>query len=245
VEQAVYAVEAQVEADHWWFVGRRALFANEIRKAGIPLQATVLDVGTGTGSNLRLLRDLGFRAVVGVDPSAEAARYCNMKGLGPVEQGDIRSIRFADASFDLVLATDVIEHVEDDRQALAQLHRLLRPGGAVLLTVPAFPSLWGLQDDVSHHFRRYRLAQLGQLVKAAGFVPQRLYYFNYLLFVPIWAARQVMRLLRLKLESENKLNNDFMNAVLSVIFHFDITTAPIIRPPFGVSAFLLAQKPQP
>jgi SAM-dependent methyltransferase len=244
VEQAVYVVEAQVEADHWWFVGRRALFANEIRKAGIPLQAAVLDVGTGTGSNLRLLRDLGFRAIVGLDPSAEAAHYCNMKGLGPVEQGDVRSIKFADASFDLVLATDVIEHVEDDRQALAQLHRVLRPGGTVLLTVPAFSSLWGLQDDVSHHFRRYRLAQLVQLAKAAGFLPQRWYYFNYLLFVPIWAARQIMRLLRLKLESENELNNGIMNAVLSAIFHFDIATAPVIRPPFGVSAFLLAQKPQ-
>jgi SAM-dependent methyltransferase len=244
LDQAVYAVEAKVEADHWWFVGRRRLFANEIRQTGIPLECAVLDVGTGTGSNLRLLRELGFRSVVGLDPSADAARYCNMKGLGPVEEGDVCKTRFADASFDLVLATDVLEHVEDDRQALAELHRVLRPGGWVLMTVPAFTSLWGLQDHVSHHFRRYHLPALLDLTKAAGFVPQRSYYFNYLLFIPIWVARQLMRLLRTKLESENQLNNRMINSILSGIFHFDIVTAPLIQPPFGVSAFVLAQKPQ-
>ncbi len=244
MEQSVYAVEAQVEADHWWFVGRRRLFANEIRQAGIPLQSAVLDVGTGTGTNLRLLRELGFHSVVGLDPSADAARYCNMKGLGPVEQGDVCKIRFADASFDLLLATDVLEHVEDDGPAMAELHRVLRPGGWVLMTVPAFTSLWGLQDDVSHHFRRYRLPALLNVAKAAGFTPQRSYYFNYLLFAPIWGARQLMRLLRIELESENQLNNRLINSILSGIFHFDIITAPLIRPPFGVSALVLAQKPQ-
>ncbi len=245
MEQAVYAIEAQVEADHWWFVGRRRLFANEIAKAAIPLQAKVLDIGSGTGSNLRLLRELGFRSIVGLDPSADAAHYCNMKGLGPVEQGDIRKIRFADASFDFILATDVLEHVEDDRQAVAELQRVLRPGGTILLTVPAFASLWGLQDDVSHHFRRYRLPALLGILRSAGFAPQRWYYFNYLLFVPIWAARRLMRLLRMKLESENQLNSGIVNAILSAVFHFDIATAPIIRPPFGVSAFVLARKHGP
>src|SRR6516225_8415056 len=106
MEIATYAIEAEVEATHWWFAGRRRLFAREINKTGLPRTSRILDVGTSTGSNLRLLRDLGFHAVDGLDFNQEAIRYCREKGFGPVRHGDVSNMPFANGSFDLVLATD-------------------------------------------------------------------------------------------------------------------------------------------
>jgi SAM-dependent methyltransferase len=245
MEATVYAVEAEVEQTHWWFVNRRRLFGAEIRRAGVDTSAHSLDVGTGTGANLRVLQELGFRDVTGLDASDDAIRFCAEKGLPPVRRGDITSLPFAESSFDLILATDVIEHVDDDGQALRELRRTLSPDGTLLLTVPAFQSLWGPQDRLSMHKRRYRLRPLLDLLRRNGWAPQRAYYFNYLLFAPIWLARRIIDLLRIELQSENEVNSPLINNVLSRIFAFDIATAPIIRPPFGVSILVVAQRLEP
>ena len=244
MDAATYAIEAQIEETHWWFVGRRKLFSRELLQANINHDARVLDVGTSTGTNLRMLRALGFRRVTGIDCSEEAIAFCHAKGLGPVQLGDICALPFPDDSFDLVLATDVIEHVDDDARALREVLRVLRPGGKALITVPAFSSLWGLQDDKSFHKRRYTMPTLLSKVGAAGLTPNTYYYFNYLLFAPIWLARRIIALSGLKLESENEINTATMNWILSKIFNFDIATARWISPPFGVSAFIIAEKPQ-
>src|SRR2546425_8914373 len=138
-----YAVEAEVEETHWWFVGRRRLFGRELARAGFPVDARTLDIGTSTGSNIRLLRHIGFTRVTGLDVSLEAIRLCESRGFGPVQQGSVCAMPFPDASFDLVLATDIIEHVDDDVLALTEVARVMAPRGLALITVPAFPSLWG------------------------------------------------------------------------------------------------------
>ena len=141
MEQGVYEVEAEIEQNHWWFVNRRRLFAKIIADLGLRSSARVLDVGTSTGTNLRLVRDLGLSSVMGLDMSLLAARFCKDKGLGSVLVGSAQAQPFATASFDLVLATDIIEHLDDDLGGLREIERVLTPGGWVLLTVPAFPSL--------------------------------------------------------------------------------------------------------
>jgi len=242
--RATFEVESRVEATHWWFVARRELFAREIARAGIPLSARVLDIGTSTGTNLRMLKDLGFRDVTGLDATEEAIRFCAEKGLGTVRQGDVCRMPFADGSFDLVLATDIIEHVEDDLPALKEIARVLAPSGQALITVPAFSSLWGLQDDVAMHKRRYRLGELVARVTSAGLRPGCSYYFNYILFAPIWLARQLIRLLRIRLNSENELNSPLINRVLLWIFRLDVATARRVSPSFGVSALVVAERPR-
>jgi SAM-dependent methyltransferase len=242
VDRSAYLIEAEIEESHWWFGGRRRLFARELVKAGATGQLGVLDVGSGTGSNLRMLRDLGFVDVIGLDSSEEAIRFCSEKGLGPVRRGDICAMPFASDSFDLVLATDVIEHVEDDGLALQEIARVLRPGGKALITVPAFSSLWGLQDRVSHHHRRYRLRQLRRQIQKAGLRPLGMFYFNYLLFVPIWLARRIIDIIGLKLKSEGQLNAKLPNLIFSLIFRLDTWTAPFLRPPVGVSILGLVIK---
>jgi SAM-dependent methyltransferase len=242
MDPSVFLVEAKIEATHWWFVERRRLFADLIRKSRIPLDADVVDVGTGTGANLRLLKEMGFTRVTGIDPSETAARWCAEKRLGTVRTGDLCALPLADASVDLVLATDVIEHVAQDGKAVAEIQRVLRPGGTALITVPAFPSLWGLQDVKSHHYRRYRMAPFLRLIEQSGLVIEKKFHFNYLLFAPIYAARQVINLLDIKLGSENEVNSPALNRLLGLVFRLDVTTAPFIKPPFGVSILALVHR---
>jgi len=241
LKASVYAVEAEVEATHWWFAGRRDLFQKIIQQNETATDAPVLDVGTGTGANLRLLKKMGFTSVTGVDSSEDAIRFCAEKGFGVVEKGDVCDLPFAADHFQLVLATDIIEHV-DETPALKELFRVLAPGGTAVFTVPAFQMLWGLQDELSHHKRRYTKRQIELAVKQAGFRIVDSFYFNYILFPPIWAMRQVIRLLDIKLESENQINTPWINRVLTHLFHFDVLTAPRLKPPFGVSIMVVAQK---
>jgi SAM-dependent methyltransferase len=243
MEYATYAAEAEAEATHWWFVGRRTLFSRLLDRHAGGRDDRVLDVGTSTGTNLRLLTDMGYRDVTGLDPSPEAIRFCAEKGLPPVREGSITAMPFADGGFDLVLATDVVEHVDEDQQAVNEVARVLRPGGTALFTVPAFQSLWGLQDDVSHHKRRYRRAGFRALVEQAGFAVVDQFYFNYLLFGPIWLARQLIPLLAPNAKSETELNSPLVNGALHGIMQLDVATAPWVRPPAGVSYLVLARKP--
>src|SRR5262249_55005431 len=120
--------------------------------------------------------------------------------------------------------------------------RVLRPGGHALITVPAFQSMWGLQDDVSHHCRRYRMPRLKRAVESAGLFPVHYFYFNYLLFLPIWLARHIIRIFNINLASENQVNTALLNSLLTTVFDFDERTAPRLSPPLGVSLLLLVQK---
>ena len=138
-----YQIEAQIEHSHWWFLGRRKLFRRMIDDLVPKLSWKVLDVGTSTGTNLRLLNNMGFEDVTGLDLNPEAIQFCAEKGLGDVKLGDIENLPFENETFDLVLATDIIEHVDDDARAVRELQRVLAPGGKLLITVPAFRALWG------------------------------------------------------------------------------------------------------
>jgi SAM-dependent methyltransferase len=243
MEASSYTFEDQVEADHWWFRGRRALFGSVLKQIPVRPDSRVLDAGTSSGTNLRLLRDLRFIDYRGLEISEEAITICARKGLGPIERGDICSIPFPNGRFDFVFATDVIEHVDRDDLALAEIARVLAPGGHCLVTVPAFPSLWGHQDVVSHHRRRYRAKPLLALIRQARLEPVVVYHFNYLLFLPIWCARRIMGAVLKQPTNENRVNTPWLNRLLEVLFRLDVATAPIIRPGFGTSLLVLCRKP--
>lgn len=244
MQESVYAVDARLESHHWWYIGRRKLFSKLIREMGLPPSDPVLDIGTSSGTNLRMLRDMAFSDVTGLDFSEEAIRFCAQNGLGTVRRGDITALPFGDQSFSLVLATDILEHVDDDGKALAEVARVLRPGSNALITVPAFPALWGFQDEVSLHKRRYRMGPLLERIRAAGLQPEERFHFNYLLFAPIWSARQIMKMWRHSYRSESEVNSPLVNRLLTAIFDLDVSTAPRLAPPFGVSILVVARKPR-
>lgn len=240
----VYVAEARVNDTHWWFEGRRRLFSRIIRQLNPQPSWRVLEVGAGTGANLPVLGALGLRRVVACDIALETRQY-HPSSIATFARADAARLPFQSGSMDLILAADVIEHLDDDRAALKEFERVLRPGGYLLLTVPAFASLWGPQDIVAHHRRRYRRLPLLHIVRDADMRIVSCFHFNYLLFVPIWAARRLLTTLRVPVNSENEINTRWANALLRRLFFADVDSAPVLKPRFGVSLCVVAAKPSP
>ena len=244
MDPASYEIEAQVERDHWWFRGRRRILATFLDGLDPPLPAgaTVLDVGCGTGANTAVLADRG-RRVVGVDASPIAHRLRRRAGWAGGVRAVSGTLPFADATFDLVAALDVLEHLDDDRAAIHELRRVARPGAVVLIFVPALRLLWGLQDEHAHHRRRYSRAGLRALVSAAGFEVERITYFNSLLFAPILAARLAMRIRRPPgIVSENQIGGRRLNALLERVFRSEAPLLARFDLPIGVSLACIARR---
>lgn len=175
--------------DHWWFRARRAIFARLLDEQGaLPERARIVDVGPGYGVNADVLAPRG--ALIALDLDARSLAACD--GARPV-RADATAPPFRDRSVDLICALDVLEHLDDDAGALRRWREALRPDGRLLLSVPAFPALWGRQDVLSEHRRRYRRAPLDALLRTAEYDVLRLTYFNTLLFPPIALLRLVMR----------------------------------------------------
>ena len=199
----------------------------------------ILDVGCGTGANLLMLSEYG--EAEGVDISEDALAFCRERGLDKVRLGAGEQLPYDDGTFDLVTAFDVVEHMDDDLAGLREMRRVLRPGGRVLLFVPTFMFLWGLQDDVSNHRRRYRLPQLRRVLEQAGFEIERTSYANITFFLPILVMRQLMRLTGVKAESENDINVTALNGVLGSVLGAESWLLKFTNLPFGVSGLCVAR----
>ncbi len=242
MDRSAYEIEARTEQTHWWFVGRRHLFSEIIAGlSGLQTADRILDVGTSTGTNLRMLRDLGYQDVRGLDMSPVAAGFCADKGFGQVDIGDVCDLPYPDNHFQLVLATDIVEHVDDDEKALQEIRRVTAPNGHVLLTVPAFQSLWGSQDVIAHHKRRYRREQFVDRVRARNLEVEKSFYFNFILFPPIYLVRRLVRLFSLPVENENHLTPSVLNVLLTRLFKLDVWMSQRLSVPFGVSIAVIAR----
>src|SRR2546422_1383613 len=194
VQQHTYSIMYAVEGSHWWFAGRRRIIESFLERICKQLQTDrprILDVGCGTGANLEMLSQFGDAE--GVDVSPDALAFCRQRGLQNVHQGEAEHLPYEDGSFDLVTGLDVVEHLDDDVAGLREMRRMLRTGGRAVLFVPAFKFLWGVQDDVSHHRRRYTLEALERVVREAGFEVERATYANISFFAPNLLGRLVMR----------------------------------------------------
>jgi len=243
MQQHTYSIMYQVEESHWWFIGRRRIIEGFVehvcRKIG-KLRPRILDVGCGTGANLQMLSRFGVAE--GVDVSPEALEFCLARGLSKVRQGAAESLPFEDASFDLVTGLDVVEHLDDDLAGLTEIRRVLRPGGYALLFVPAFNFLWGVQDDISHHRRRYTLRELKRIVEQAGLTIDRATYANITFFAPILLGRLIMRATGFRPASENNLTVGALNGLLGRILGAEGSILRHTNLPFGVSAICIARR---
>ena len=241
MQQHTYAIMRRVEESHWWFVGRRQIIRSFLERLcrdlkmsrseqGLSSTLNILDVGCGTGANLEMLSQFG--AAEGVDVSGEALSFCQQRGLTNVKQGAAEALPYAADSFDLVTGLDVVEHLDDDLAGLKEMRRVLRRGGRTLLFVPAFMFLWGVQDDVSNHRRRYTLKGLKRVVRNAGFEVERATYVNLSFFAPI----------RLRPESENNLTIGFLNGGLGKVLGAESFPLRYLNFPFGVSIICVARR---
>jgi SAM-dependent methyltransferase len=238
-----YAIMYRVEGSHWWFVGRRRILSSFVRRIVGSLnnpKPRILDVGCGTGANLEMLAPFGDAE--GVDVSTEALDFCQTRGLQNVRQGEAERLPYEDKFFDLVTGLDVVEHLDNDVAGLQEMRRVLRPGGRALLFVPAFMFLWGVQDDISNHRRRYTLASLKQVVREAGLEVELATYANITFFVPILLGRLLMRLTGFRPASENNITVGFLNGVLGRIFGAEAALLRHVSFPFGVSIICVARR---
>ncbi len=236
------------EDRYWWFVARRHLITS-LLGTHYPQDGRlqILDIGCGTGAMLDELAPFGH--VVGADFSPEALQFCVTRGVGAdLARADVRRLPFADASFDIVTAMDIVEHIDDDKAAACEIFRVLRPGGRLLVTVPAFESLWSEHDEALHHHRRYTVPHLKDLFQRVGLTVDKVSYTVTSLFPAIWLFRQISNLLPKQRENGEKKANliNFsapVNAALLSLSQWETRLVHRRNLPFGVTVVCVARKP--
>jgi len=239
MERVVYQQMAELDDRHWWYRARRRIIADLIRReAHLPPNAQILEIGCGTGHNLAMLSDFG--QVEGLELDDEA-RAISEKRLGrrvmssPLpELGEV-----PDRHYDLIGAFDVIEHIDDDRAALASIATKLKPGACFIMTVPAHQWMWSAHDTVNHHKRRYSRSGLKALIEASPMKLRKLGYFNSLLF-PLAVAERAASKLRGKEDADVKLPPAPLNTALEKVFAAERYLAGRLPLPPGLSLFAVA-----
>jgi SAM-dependent methyltransferase len=236
-DRAYFDVMAAHARSHWWYEARRALVEAVLDDtAG---DGVLVDVGCGTGDNLRALRAGWGGPVVATDLSSYALTHA-----GPgVAVARAEQLPFAAASAGAVTSMDVVEHLDDDVIGLREYRRVLRPGGLLLLTVPAYQSLWSAHDVRAAHRRRYTRRGLEQAVEGAGFDVVRSTYFNSFLVPPAYALRRTP-LRRLVQESDEEVGatSPLVSRVMTALSGAERRWALRRRVPFGLSILLVARR---
>jgi SAM-dependent methyltransferase len=192
MEDWTFQEHFDMEDRHWWFRSRRRVIWALVQRADPPPSPRILDAGCGTGRNLMDFQSLG--PAEGVDLSPQAVEFCQRRGLTGVREGAIESLPFEDERFDLLFATDVIEHLPDDGPALDELRRVAAPGARLIITVPAYNWLWSQHDTSWQHYRRYTRPRLRERVLAHGWEPAATSYFYSTMLPPVAVVRTLQRL---------------------------------------------------
>jgi SAM-dependent methyltransferase len=242
---AEYTQMARLESTHWYFQGKRAIVRSFLRHAvGLTGRPRILDVGCGTGRMLAMMGEFG--GAYGLDHSPMAIESCRGLEIRQLVRGDAsKPFPFQDASFDVVCAYDVLEHLEDESALLDEMRRVLKPGGALVITVPALPFLWSAHDEALGHYRRYTRADVQRVLSSRGFVIRRLTYFNTILFPLACAVRLAARWTR----SGDEPRSDFfvslpalLNAVLRTCFSAERAVIRHVDLPVGLSLLCFATR---
>jgi len=236
------------EQNDWWFEARRRIVLELIasRGAGPNDGGSILDAGCGTGITLQYIERFG--RPFGVDKEMVALKFCKTRDAKRLTCAPIEDLPFADASFDIVTCLDVIEHVEDDQKAITEIARVIRPGGLLILTVPAFEIFWSDHDVINHHKRRYRRNQIRRLL-AKSLEIDLLSYYNTHLFPLAVLVRMLKRVEMLisssavrKVKAENTYLPRSINGLFRRIFGSEIFWLKRGSLPIGLSIICVARK---
>lgn len=244
MEKDIYGLYHREEDAWWWGVGRRTLIANlwERYRNGNG-RPSLLEIGCGAGGLLKELTRVG--TAYGLDVEAESMKYCRERGLERLCMGDAAALPYRDERFDGVVCVDVLEHLDDDAAALRDIHRVLKPGGRLLATVPAFDFLWSRRDELLHHKRRYRLGQIRRRVAAANFDVLKTSYINLPVFFPLWL---MVRTGRLSPKESGSAGLDFallpgpINRVLAGVSALESRLVKHVNLPIGSSIVCVGAK---
>ena len=247
MREAAHRQIAEAAATHWWFRGRRRVIAALLRRFAPGDGLAIADVGCGTGTEIGMLQEFG--RVVGVDSSGMALELAHRRGHAELIVAAMPRLCFPDGAFDVVCALDVIEHIEDDRAAVREMWRICRPGGLLVVTVPAYPWLWSEHDDANQHWRRYTRAELGARLSASGCEILKLSYMSVAATPAVMAVRLAKNLTRRPRNGASTPRLDLftvprsLNSLLVASFSAEALWLRHSRFPFGTSLACVARKP--
>jgi SAM-dependent methyltransferase len=237
-------LQAMLSSDenHWWYRGRRRILRAELDRLPLGPEPRLLDAGCGSGRTLDELARYG--RVSGIDLSPDAVEAARRRGHDDVHVGPVEELPFPDATFDVVTCLDVVEHTPDDRATLAELGRVTRPGGLLLVTVPAYQALWSWHDEVNLHFRRYDRWSLRAAAGEAGWDVLRDTHFNSLLLAPAAVVRLAQRRRRTHEHSDLDLTPPVLNGILELPLRLEARLlAAGNRLPAGLSLLAVMRRP--
>ncbi len=239
MERIVYEQMAELDQRHWWYRARREVLAALIRReVQPPANARVLEIGCGTGHNLAMLGEFGSVDALELDDEARAVAEQRLgKSVMRAPLPELAGV--PERHYDLIGAFDVIEHIDDDQAALASIAGRLKPGGKLVVTVPAHQWMWSAHDVVNHHKRRYSKRALRALVQGSSLKLERSGYFNSLLF-PLAVAERLSSKLRGKDDADLSLPPRLLNAALERVFALERHLVARLPLPPGLSLFAVA-----
>src|SRR3989344_1670650 len=247
MEKSFYKKYFKIEKEHWLMVVRRMIARDniEINFKKEREKIKILDFGCGSGILVDELARYGYQAC-GLDVSEEAIKFGLFQGIKNLEVINGYKINFQNNIFDAVFALDVLEHLKDEKLVLDEIKRVLKPGGVFIIMVPAHMFLWGVQDGISHHYRRYTMNSLLKKIedeKAVSLKVLKKAYFNTFLFLPIAFFRIVSRIFDIKgRESDFDINSPLINRFFFSIFNFERKILKYASFPFGISILLVLKK---
>jgi SAM-dependent methyltransferase len=239
MDRIVYDRMAAHDSTHWWYTARRDILADYLAREGnLPKAARILEIGCGTGHNLPMLGAFGTVDAIEIDPAARDIASARLgKPVGAAPLPELTGVERG--SYDLIAVLDVVEHIADDIAALKAMAECLKPGGKILITVPAHQWMWSAHDVVNHHHRRYSKAGLTSVIRAAGLEPRKLGYFNSLLF-PLAAAARLAGRLTGKDDSDDSPPPKIVNTLFEAIFRLERHLVGRVPLTPGVSIITLA-----
>jgi SAM-dependent methyltransferase len=233
---------AFIYSNHWWYQARERCILSVVQDLYKNKPLKILEIGCGPGQLLEKLREFG--EVEGIEPAESVFQYD--REISPM----VRRISFPHESrglppghYDLILLLDVLEHLQDDNAAILEVKRLLKQRGSVIITAPAFMSLWGPHDAINQHYRRYTLKEMVDIISASGFHKiWGSYYFGWC-FLPVWIIRHIRRITRKEKPAHDfKIPVSLLNTLLLKISCLEFRIVRRWGIPFGSSLFLIAQK---
>ncbi len=232
-----------VETEHWWFKSRRKYLLDLVKNA--PKDSKILDIGCSSGIFLKDLEALGFKLenLYGIDISDSAIENCKANGIQNSFVMDAQNITLTE-SFDIIIASDCLEHLEDDKKALKNWKSLLKIGGTMYVFVPAYMSLWSYHDTINMHYRRYTNEELKSKLVAENLSVEKASYWNFFLFIPVYAFRKLTSLFNKnkKGEGDISIGNSFVNSSLFNLILLENKLLKSVNFPFGVSTFCVAKR---
>lgn len=234
MERIIFDRMAALDQTHWWYVARRRILSDLIRREiKPPVDATILEIGCGTGHNFPVFSEFGTLDALEIDGPARAIASARLgRPVGDAPLPVLPGI--TDGHYDLIALLDVLEHIEDDTAALAGIKAKLKPGGRVLVTVPANAWMWSAHDRVHHHFRRYNPGSFRKVVDDAGLKVELLSHFNTLLF-PLAAAVRVAGKLSGREDADDDQPPKLLNSMFTGIFGMERHLIGRVPMPFGIS----------